>query len=173
MNQDAGDRTAAVGRIVKNQSFTFQPNSMKWTKITLLWMVFLTTLACSKEGTKLPVSSYLINDKGWSSYEFKRTDNGAVFTGDDSYLILNEYGDGLKFYENGTLKINYTDGISPIPDNSPIETSWEMINENIFGVNKQFHDNILVEIVEISQQDLWIKYQHDDILFEYKLKRIE
>jgi hypothetical protein len=136
-----------------------------------LFFVIIIAVGCKQEKLSLSISDLLINEKGWDTYEFKRSDIGlgGVFTGGNPYLIFNQYGSGCKFSSTGELFISYTFEGSEISEESSIKRTWEMVAKNEILVLSPNSDSIFVQVVELSASNFHLKYELKGDLYEYKL----
>ncbi|HFA51803.1 MAG TPA: hypothetical protein ENJ95_22530 [Bacteroidetes bacterium] len=145
------------------------------TLVSILTLAILIT-SCKKE-EPINATDYLINEKGWYSYEAKRTDliDGTGFTTDSPYIILGEYGSGFRLNSDGFCFITYADGSSPIEEESTIKRNWQLISDNKieFKDDTQSSKDITAIITKINYDSLWIEYEQAGDLWEYKLKKIE
>ena len=146
---------------------------MKYNYCLKFILLLLIISGCIKDES-ISTSDLLQNEKGWYSYEYKRVDIGesAQFKVGQPYIIIGEYGSGVKIKEDGVCHFNYSDGIKAINEGT-VTRKWEMNGNNEIIFTKQSSENINVKIVEITNDFLWIMYEQSGDNYEYKLRKIE
>lgn len=145
-------------------------NYLKYISAILFLLLFCT---CNDEEL-IAVSDLLQNDKGWYAYEHRRAEIGESqpFRTNQPYIIIGEYGSGFKIGEDGVCHINYSDGSAPIGEET-VTRCWKLNGEEEIIFSSVSSEDIRTDIVEISSDFLWIRYEQSGDYWEYKLKRIE
>ncbi|HKK89476.1 MAG TPA: hypothetical protein VJ917_11560 [Saprospiraceae bacterium] len=143
-------------------------------KFLLLSSVMLLLIACQDDNSeRIHPAEFLINEKGWVCYAYKRSPEGdtTAFIEQKPYILLGEYGNGIHFEDNSQCYIQYTDGTTAVPQNGILKT-WERISMDSLRFHSLHSDTIEAEIVEITEDSLYLRYHQVGDIWRYKLRRI-
>lgn len=142
--------------------------------VLFLFFAVVTIQSCTKQEKGTSAIDTLINEDGWFAYKHRRYQLGEDpdFKLDKPYVILNEYGDAVRFSHNEKCTIMYSAlGDSSIVDIT--EMNYKLISTDSISFELINGDDLNVEIVELSNKLLWIKYDLGDHIYEYKLRNAQ
>lgn len=144
---------------------------MGFRMLTLLCFGILFMPSCQKEAVNTTLD-LLVNENGWETIAYRRYEPGDTvnFSSDPVYIILDNYGDALLFSREGKVWINYSNG-QAIDKALSINGNWSEMDGR-FNFTNNAGTDLQVDIVSLSESELWIKYRSAGDFFEYKLRPI-